>query len=301
MAEFKSKIPIERILDIVKSLYASEELKVSTLSEKYNVCEKTIRRDLQKIKTTIPLVNKRGLYSLDTQKLHTSNNTFQQNLLSAFASNADLLLDCFDKTNLNDEKIAFAVEYNHLPKKLAKGVMECIEKECKAEFVYKKPESSSRRVVSPIKFYTERERWYLLAKDDKDGVVKTFYFGKIFEFKALKQVSVTLTKEDIEEANNKKSVWSDSRNAQYLVRVYVKPQVAEYFLDGKLHKSQVLHERHHDGGLEVHYTITHKMEILPKIKGYIPHLFVLEPKWLWEEIMRDLEYYKDEDYRVRDI
>ena len=182
MAEFKSKIPTERILDIVKSLYASEELKVSTLSQKYNVCERTIRRNFKTIQTKIPLINQRGLYTLDTQKLHPSNNTLQQNLLSAFASNADLLLECFDKTNLNDEKIAFAVEYNHLPKKLAKGVMECIEKACKAEFLYKKPTSSSRRVVSPIKFYTEKERWYLLAKDDKDGVVKTFYFGKLFDY-----------------------------------------------------------------------------------------------------------------------
>ena len=45
MAEFKSKIPIERILDIVKSLYVHNEVKVSLLSKKYNVCERTIRRN----------------------------------------------------------------------------------------------------------------------------------------------------------------------------------------------------------------------------------------------------------------
>ena len=95
MAEFKSKIPIERILDIVKSLYASEELKVSTLSQKYNVCEKTIRRNFKTIQTTIPLINKRGVYSLDIKKLQHSQNNLHINLLSAFASNVDLPLEYY--------------------------------------------------------------------------------------------------------------------------------------------------------------------------------------------------------------
>jgi len=301
MAQFKPKVPIERILDIVKSLYLSEKLKVSTLSKKYSVSERTIRRNLQTIQKIIPLVNRRGIYSLDSKKLQHSRDILQRNLLSSFALNADILLDCLDKEREKGEKITFSIDYNHLPKLLAERVMASIEKECKAEFIYQKPTGRTRRVVSPIKFFIEKERWYLLAKDDKDGVVKTFYFGKIFEFKSLDGVAVTLTEEDIAEANSKMSVWSDSRKAQYLVRVYVKPQVAEYFLDGHLHKSQVIYDEHCDGGLEVHYTITHKMEILPKIKSYVPHLFVLEPKWLREELIEDLEYYRDESSRIVDI
>jgi len=294
MPYFNTKILIERILNIVKSLYASEELKVSDLSNKYDVCEKTIRRNLQAINEVIPLVNKRGIYSLDAKKLQHSHNNLQVNLISAFASNANILLDCFDKENLNQEKITFSMEYNHLPQKLAEYILECIEQGCKMEFVYKKPTNSSRRVVSPIKLYNAKERWYIIAKDDKDNKVKNFYFGKIFEFKALFDSPVTLTQKDIDEANNKISIWSDSSKKEVLVKLYVKPKIAEYILDGKLHKSQRIVDEHCDGGLEVHYKITHKLEILPRLMAYFPYIYILEPQWLKDELKQDLEIYQKE-------
>jgi len=37
--------------------------------------------------------------------------------------------------------------------------------------------------------------------------------------------------------------------------------------------------------------ITHEMEILPIIKYWIPHLQVLEPKWIKDIIKNDLEKY----------
>ena len=294
----QSKEQLFRILKIVKRLYALEELEVSQLSIDYSVCTKTIRRNLQIIADIIPLQKSKSIYSLDSKQLAHTHNDLQFNLLSAFASNANILLDCFDKENLNEDKIAFAIEFNHLSKQLGEGIMRAIEKGCKCQFLYKKSDSSSTRIVSPIKFYNSKERWYLIAKDDKDAKIKTFYFGKIYTFTALTDVATTLTSNDIKEANEKQSIWSDSHNAEVLVKVYVKPQIAEYILDGTLHKSQVIHDEHYDGGLEVHYTITHKMEILPQIKSYVPHIYVLEPKWLHDELMRDLEFYRDEDSKM---
>ena len=294
----QSKEQLFRILKIVKRLYALELLEISKLSIDYNVCTKTIQRDIQKIAEIIPLQKRKSSYSLDSKKIPHSHNDLQLNLLSAFASNANILLDCFDKENLNEDKIAFAIEFNHLSKQLGEGIMNAIEKGWKCQFLYKKPDSASTRIVSPIKFYNSKERWYLIAKDDKDAKIKTFYFGKIYNFMTLTDVSVTLSQNNIKEANEKQSIWSDSHNAKVLVRVYVNPQIAEYILDGKLHKSQLIYDEHYDGGLEVHFTITHKMEILPQIKSYVPHIYVLEPKWLHDELMRDLEFYRDEDFKM---
>ena len=177
-------------------------------------------------------------------------------------------------------------------------MMHSIDRECKAKFTYQKSEGSTYRTVSPIKFYTANGRWYLLAKDDKDGIVKTFYFGKISNFTSLDDIANGLTSQDIKLANEKQSLWSNSNGQAFTVRLYIKPDVAEYFRDGMLHPSQDIVDEHCDGGLEVHYRITHKMELLPKIKSYIPHVYVLEPKWLWEELMRSLEFYRDEDSRI---
>jgi predicted DNA-binding transcriptional regulator YafY len=294
----QSEEQLVRILKIIKRLYALEELKISQLSIDYAVSTRTIQRNLQKIAKIIPLQKRKSIYSVDSKQLTHSHNDFQFNLLSAFASNANILLDCFDKENLNEDKIAFAIEFNHLSKQLGEGMMRAIERGCKCQFLYKKSDSSSTRIVSPIKFYNSKERWYLIAKDDKDAKIKTFYFGKIYDFTALIDISTTLTAKDIKEANEKQSIWSDSHNAKELVRVYVKPHIAEYILDGRLHKSQLIYDEHYDGGLEVHYSITHKMEILPQIKSYVPHIYVLEPKWLHDELMCDLEFYRDEDLKM---
>ncbi len=43
--------------------------------------------------------------------------------------------------------------------------------------------------------------------------------------------------------------------------------------------------------MEFSITITHEMEILPIIKYWIPHIFVIEPKWIKEIIQEDLEFY----------
>jgi predicted DNA-binding transcriptional regulator YafY len=294
----QSKEQLSRILKIVKRLYALEELQISQLSIDYVVCTKTIQRDLQKIAKIIPLQKRKSIYLLDSKQIAHPHNDFQFNLLSAFASNANILLDCFDKENLNEDKIAFGIEFNHLSKRLGEGMMKAIDIGCKCQFLYKKSDSSSTRIVSPIKFYNSKERWYLIAKDDKDTKIKSFYFGKIYDFTALTDVSISLTQNDIKEANEKQSIWSDSHNAEELVRVYVQPHIAEYILDGSLHKSQLIYDEHYDGGLEVHYTITHKMEILPQIKSYVPHIYVLEPKWLHDELMRDLEFYRDENLKM---
>ena len=123
MSNFKAKPPIERILKITKRFYALEKLSAHLLSEEYGVCTKTIHRDFQKISNIIPLKNHSALYSLDTNKLYANRDkNFDQELLLAFASNAKLVLDCYEKEELTQEKIAFSVEYNHLPIDLAKDI-----------------------------------------------------------------------------------------------------------------------------------------------------------------------------------
>ena len=46
--------------------------------------------------------------------------------------------------------------------------------------------------------------------------------------------------------------------------------------------------------MEFAVKITHEMEILPIIKYWIPHLRVIEPKWIDEMIRKDLREYIEE-------
>ncbi len=301
MAYVKQKIPTNRILQIVKRLYAMESLQSKELSKEYDVSSRTIHRDMLKISEVIPLKNDLGIWQLDTKQFLNYNNHFHQALLSSFAHNLEIEVECLERTNISNENVAFAIEYKHLPKKLGEQIIKCIEEEEKCLFTYGKDNETSHREVDPIKIYTENGRWYIIARDYKDDKVKYFNLSKIKHFKHLKGQACTLTQKMISDADNMKSIWSSMGEKATLVRLYVKPEIAHYIKDIKLHKSQIIEDEHHDGGLEVHCTITHKLELLPQIKYWLPWVHILEPKWLWEELMVDLDVYGDERVSCFDI
>ncbi len=299
MAYVKQKIPTNRILQIVKRLYAMESLQSKELSKEYDVSSRTIHRDMLKISEVISLKNDLGIWQLDTEQLSKHNNHFHQALLSSFAHNLEIEVECLEKSNISKENIAFAIEYKHLPKKLGEQIIKCIEVEEKCLFTYVKDKETSQREVDPIKIYTENGLWYIIAKDYKDDKVKYFNLNKIKHFKHLKGQGCMLTQKMIDNADNMKSIWSSMGEKATLVRLYVKPEIAHYIRDIKLHKSQIIVDEHHDGGLEVHCTITNKLELLPQIKYWLPRIHILEPIWLHDELMMDLEIYGDEDNRFR--
>ena len=87
----KKPQPIERIIDIVRRLYAFERLHVNDMAQYYEVNRRTIRRDIKKIKDAgIPLLAKRGEYRIDTAQLSRLSR-LPSALLHAFASNAGLV------------------------------------------------------------------------------------------------------------------------------------------------------------------------------------------------------------------
>ena len=286
-----------RLFRIIKRLYALEELQGSLIAQEYAVSSRTLLRDMQKIATVIPLINKNGIWSLDTHALSTTTTQLNQTLLSSFAHNIQIELSCLDKTNLSKDKVGFAIEYSGLPKYLGERIVQSLEKEVRCSFRYVKPKESSQREVDPIKLYTENALWYLIARDHKDDRVKSFHLSKIEAFKQL-ELPTSLTPEMWKEADEMKSVWSSANKEKHLVKLYIKPNIAHYFAEIKLHKTQVIADRHHDGGLEVHCNITHKLELLPAIKSWLPYVYILEPIWLRDEMMKDLEYYGNEMKKI---
>lgn len=299
MSYLKQKQPTQRILQITKRLYDLEKLQSTILSSEYDVSARTIHRDMQKISETIPLLNHSGTWQIDTKQLLEVNNSFHKALLGSFAYNLDIAVECLDKSNINKENIAFALEYKNLPKQLGEQMLKCIQIEEQCTFTYVKEKSSTQRHVDPIKIYTENGRWYVIARDYKDDRVKYFNLAKIKDFKHLKSQACTLTKSMLAEADEMKSIWSSTGIEGLLVKLYVHPDIAPYIKDIKLHKSQTIKDEHHDGGLEVHCTITHKLELLPQVKYWLPHIHILEPLWLRDELLKDLEMYRDEDDRFR--
>jgi predicted DNA-binding transcriptional regulator YafY len=287
-----------RILDLVKRLCTHEVLHVSKISKTYNVSSRTLSRDMQKIAKVFPLENNHGKWRLHKEHFYTFTNNLNHTLISSFAKNIDIEIACLDKSNSSMHEVEFAIEYHKLPKELGEKIIDALHKEVQCSFTYvKSTKSTSQRQVDPIRLYTEKSRWYLIARDYKDDKVKTFLLSNIQQFKITKK-SITLTKAMQIEADNIKNVWSSGLDKKTLVKLHVKPKASPYIEDIKLHHTQEIIDRHYDGGLEVHCTITHKLEILPSIKSWLPHVHIIEPKWLEEDLMKDLDSYRDENKKV---
>jgi len=283
---------------IIKRLYALEELQSSLLAQDYSVSARTVLRDMKKIARIIPLFRKHGKWSLNTSDLNENAYDLNHILLNAFAYNIDIKPSCLETSNLNFSQVVFSIDYNKLPKVLGEKIVNALHQEIRCGFLYVKPEGSSQRVVDPIKLYTQNESWYLIARDYKDDGVKTFLLSKMKHFHLLK-MPTTLTDIMLKEAEKiSYNVWHSSNTGEITVKLYIKPSITRYIQERKLHKTQVIVDRHYDGGLEVHYTITHKLEIIPAIKGWLPHIHILEPAWLREDLMKDLKYYQDEDLEM---
>ncbi len=294
MSYKKHPQPIDRIVEIVKRLYAFERLKVSAVALEYGVSDKTIRRDLQKIAKHLPLLSWRGIYQLDKAEL-SKLQRLPSELLHAFASNIGLQIECLGGSQSSIPLISFAIAYNGISKEVAEEIIKSIDSGNKCAFTYTNNKNERKeRSVSPIRLYTERGKWYLIAKDDLRGDIRTFDFLKIRNFRVLSDEKAVLSESEIKEAAKRSSVWASSNNLPFEVKLYAKEYARRYLDEVPLHRSQTLEEIHSDGGAIYTYTITHPMELLPEIKTWIPHLFILSPATLKEQLHNDLHTYQNE-------
>ncbi len=293
MAHPKKVKKLQRILQLIKRLYTLETIRPSHDAKEYGVDPKTITRNLQEIATVIPLMNKRGVWSLDLKALTMNKNSLDLSLLQSFANTLHLDLSCFDLYAISQDTVKFAIEYKNLPKELGEAIIEAMQKRRSCSFNYVKTNERSNRFVDPIRLFTQQGEWYLIAHDHKDGRVKSFLLAKIEHFQVGKE-EFTLPAAIEQEASNFNNVWRSSNAEEIKVKLYINAFAANYIKESKLHPTQEIVDEHYTGEIEVECTITHKLELLPAIKSWLPNIQILKPKWLREELIKDCKDFLKE-------
>lgn len=144
-------------------------------------------------------------------------------------------------------------------------------------------------LLKPLRLAFFDGYWYLLAFDAEDkDTFKKFH---------LKSLSSIIEREDsfvypndiattLEKAY---SVWF-SLNKSFEVRLWVDKEIAPYF-ERKPYHGQSIEGRDADGSIEVVLKATHEMEIIPIVFWYLPHVRILEPKWINEMLMEKIAAY----------
>lgn len=286
-----------RLVNILSVLNDGEELTTKEFAEMFNVTERTILRDMNERLYSFPIYKDKKRWKMQDGFKLEKNNSFEEEVVlgilekfsssigGEFSTKAHKLLNKLKNdeinpiyTKLNIEDIGDKFDDIKILEDAIKNknVIECIYDD---EF-----NDPYKEVLKPLKIVNYEGFWYLVALDE-DEYVRKLYLKKVSNIQVRDEVFKTKTKID-EMLNNSISIWFQSDREAFDVHLYVDKEIAKYFRRKPL-PTQKLKSVNHNGSLEIIVTITYEMEIIPIIKYWMPHLKVIEPKWLEDMIAED--------------
>ena len=145
--------------------------------------------------------------------------------------------------------------------------------------------------LKPLKIVNFEGYWYLLAIDENNiESIKKYYLKNISN---LKNLNTTFLIDDrIDRILNKvSSIWFDNTKEPFEVKIQISKYITKYIERKPISPSQIFEAINEDGSSIISIKITHEMEILPIVKYWLPHLKVLEPKWIDDMICEELKGY----------
>jgi predicted DNA-binding transcriptional regulator YafY len=147
--------------------------------------------------------------------------------------------------------------------------------------------NKSYKDVHPLKIVVYNGFWYLLA--EHDGYFKKFYLKEIHTCD-FEDHTFTPDKKIIDQMENSVNVWFEPNNEPFEVTLWLDTDVVVYFERKPIAKNQKLYKKS-DGTAELIVKITHKEEIFPIVKFWLPTVRIIEPEHLQESFETMLKDY----------
>jgi len=274
----------KRLGTILARLNAGERLYLKDLEAEFNVHERTIWRDFERL-SYLPLIREDGCYFLDMSSVRQQSS----NNMNKLIQNTGLESLIPIKLNMDNWQT------NDMPTFLFKNVriedVSCftdlfdvlasaISSQQQISFTYK---DKLLEQAHPYRLVNDRGIWYLAAVCQSH--LHSFRIAYISQFqqhddKYKPQANVQ------DEIIRQGMQWLSIDKSDVLIQVDA--DVAPRFLDGELLPNiQVLKEMD-DGSLLISSQVTRLHDVIPILKAWMPHVEVLSPISLKHELIRDL-------------
>ena len=253
---------------------------------------RTIQRDLNEILAFNGAVKKGRLWSVDKSEFDPNDeNQIVLSVLDKMAKNvgAEFYSKAHGLLKGISEGLNHPIFVSLSAEKLEKKDIELIENlesviaSCnEIELLY----FSKTHRLSPIKIALFDGFWYLLAMAGEKL--------KKFHLKSIKEIKILPSKFKIDESlenriKSANSAWFDPEKS-FIVRLWIDKVVKKYFERKPLSNQQIMCENE-DGSIEIEVQVTHIMEIKPLVFYYLPHIKVIEPSSLADDILAEMERY----------
>ena len=139
--------------------------------------------------------------------------------------------------------------------------------------------------VKPFKLASFDGFWYVLCLDSGDSdIFKKFYFKDMENLRDLGRGFI-INNEVENRLKKAHSAWFNM-NPPFLVCLLIDAKIAKYFKRKNI-KGAMMYPQG-DGSMILEMEISHIMEIKPLIYKYIPHIRVVEPQWLNENLKNEI-------------
>mgnify|MGYP003645734919 CR=1 FL=1 len=263
----------QRIVDIITKLNVGEILDIDELANVFGVSKRTIQRDINSRLAFLPLERNGSKVSLNANSLgkltHHDIKNFAQ-----LSGVSDLYpqLDSHFVTNLltNAYKSPYLVtgnEFEHDKVIITQNIKKLESAISKTKFITFQYKDKSYNAIAPYKLINHNQVWYVAAVDNNK--LKTFHFytetPAVFELEPKEKIEVVLK---------------------------VSPEVAHYFKRRQLLPEQVIDKELENGELIISSEISYDLQIVPLIKYWMPHLQVITPIEIHEQVIADIERYQ---------
>ncbi|CAM0999992.1 DNA-binding protein [Rhodanobacter sp. Root179] len=271
-----------RLAGILLKLNQGESLYLQDLADEFRVSERTVYRDLCRLAGVVER-DASGRYRLVPEyrgKLNSRDlETFAKlaGVEDLFPSSSSrFLLALLDTLSQS----SFLVRGHHYEKLKPHDTSfqqldDAIRQHRRCVLTY----ADKRRTVEPYRLINSKGIWYLAATED--CALKSFSLSRIGQlvvgddvFDPSADVQRQIDEDD--------DVWFSEEKTEVLLTVA--PQAAYYFKRRKLLPLQIIDKELENGGLIVSSRISDERQILPLIRYWIPHVRILEPGWLREQL-----------------
>ncbi|RZG72455.1 helix-turn-helix transcriptional regulator [Acinetobacter sp. WCHAc060025] len=284
----------DRLANILTKLNMGCQLSIQELVSEFGVSSRTISRDFDRINAYLPLQrdieNKK--YYLDSNYLgkitpKDIRNFAQLSGISHLYPSLDItflreLLDSRSQQIYSAKGYAF--EDVSQFKALFKTVGKAIQEHSQIGFLYK----GEPRLVQPYRLIHHHGSWYLAAV--RKDQLRTYRISHIQLMNSPHEYSTFVPDPKIVKlVENDDSIWFGQDKQEVILSI--DRQIAFYFIQRSILPEQQIVKELEDGGLLVSSKINHDMQLLPLIRFWIPHIKIVNPERLQQELEIGLKEY----------